>query len=523
MKQRIPLLAALALALAGNAAAQAPDTTVPPKNWWHLDQQADRYAGIGTERAYRELLAGKKPRREVVVAIIDSGVEIDHPDLDGVLWKNPGEIAGNGKDDDGNGYVDDIHGWDFIGGRDGRDVKEDTYEVTRLYAACRAAAEPPAGTQCAEIRRDFEKRRAEAQANVMQVQQMEAALTQVYTTLRQHLGTQELTTAAVKAIRAMNPAVARARDIYLEIAGLGFTLEDVIDQRKAMEGQLQYGMNPDFDPRPIVGDNYADPTERFYGNREVEGPDAEHGTHVAGIVAAERGNGAGVDGVAPARIMAIRAVPDGDERDKDVANAIRYAVDNGARVINMSFGKSHSPQKRVVDEAVRYAERKGVLLVHAAGNDGADLRKEANFPNRTYEGGGEAKNWIEVGASYWAADTLAAPFSNYGKGKVDIFAPGVNIYSTVTESGYDAHQGTSMAAPVVSGVAALVMAYYPELTADEVRAVILESATRHADRKVVRPGTEGEQVAFGELSTTGGVVNAYAALKLAEQRAAQKK
>jgi subtilisin family serine protease len=239
---------------------------------------------------------------------------------------------------------------------------------------------------------------------------------------------------------------------------------------------------------------------------------------VAGIVAAERGNGVGVDGIATGvRIMPLRVVPDGDERDKDVANAIRYAADNGARVINMSFGKSHSPQKSVVDDAVRYAESKNVLIVHAAGNDGEDLNQAGNFPNQDYAAGGRASNWIEVGASSWHGDALAASFSNYGRGRVDVFAPGVAILSTVPDAEYGRNDGTSMAAPVVSGVAATLLAYFPELTAVQVRQIILESAVRN-ESQVVRPGTEGERVSFAELSDSGGVVNLYAAIQLAQQR-----
>jgi subtilisin family serine protease len=520
MKPIRPLLfAALALApLAAaplRAQAAMPDTA--PANWHLLDVTAERVPGISAERAYRELLSGLRPRDTVVVAIIDSGIEIDHPDLAGVVWTNPREVAGNRRDDDGNGYVDDVHGWDFLGGRDGRDVDQDTYEVTRLYALCRAGATEAAGEPCSEIQRAFEERLAESQGNLQQIRQIEQVVIAQYALLRQHLNTQELTAPAVQAIQTTDPRLQRARSIYLELAGQGFTLDDVVEQRESLEELLRYSLNPDFDPRNIVGDNYANAAERGYGNAEVEGPDANHGTHVAGIVAAMR-NGSGVDGVAPAvRIMTLRAVPDGDERDKDVANAIRYAVDNGARVINMSFGKSHSPQKSVVDAAVRYAESKGVLLIHAAGNDGADLNEEGNFPNQDYAGGGRAANWIEVGASSWHGDNLAADFSNYGRGKVDVFAPGVSILSTIPDAGYGRLDGTSMAAPVVTGIAATLLAYFPELTAVQVREIILQSAVRNT-AQAIRPGTDGEQVSFADLSDTGGVVNLYAAVQLAQQR-----
>ena len=292
----------------------------------------------------------------------------------------------------------------------------------------------------------------------------------------------------------------------------------IAEAKKAYESQILYGFNTDYDPRRIVGDDYANTAERRYGNGDVMGPDAMHGTHVSGIIGAVRNNGVGVDGVSPAvQIMSVRTVPDGDERDKDVANAIRYAADNGAKIINMSFGKAYSPHKAAVDAAVRYAMDKGVLIIHAAGNDAEDLSKNKNFPSPVYEGGGRAPNWIEVGASGWSSlDSLAASFSNYGRNEVDVFAPGVDILSTVPGNGYERESGTSMAAPVVTGVAALLMAYYPNLTASDVKRIILESATPMKEQMVAQPGS-GAKVRFGDLSQTGGLVNVAAAVRMAQQ------
>jgi subtilisin family serine protease len=317
----------------------------------------------------------------------------------------------------------------------------------------------------------------------------------------------------------MRSDVRQARAAYLELASHGITPAMITDELERVEGLIEFAFNPDFDPAPIVGDDYADPTERVYGNHDVAGPDASHGTGVAGIIAAGRDNGIGIDGIATAvQVMTLRAVPNGDERDKDVANAIRYAVDHGAHIINMSFGKAFSPEKDVVDDAVRYADERGVLLIHAAGNDAKDLATEPNFPNRRYANGGMAAHWIEVGASAWQGiDQLAAPFSNYGAEQVDIFAPGVAILSAAPGNRYEQASGTSFAAPVVSGIAALLMAYYPELSAAQVRQILLDSAVRFPDRMVVRPGTEDELVRFGELSITGGIVNAYSAVRMAEQ------
>ncbi|MEO1655581.1 MAG: S8 family serine peptidase [Bacteroidota bacterium] len=292
---------------------------------------------------------------------------------------------------------------------------------------------------------------------------------------------------------------------------------DIQDQSDYFENQLNYGLNPEFDPRDIVGDDYSNTQERNYGNNEVIGPDATHGTHVSGIVGALRDNDLGMNGIAQdVKIMVLRTVPDGDERDKDVANAIRYAVDNGARIVNMSFGKDFSPEKSVVDEAVQYAEKKGVLLIHAAGNDGENIDEAPNYPTRFYLNKKEASNWIEVGASSWGNDgaTFVASFSNYGKRKVDIFAPGVDVYSTVPGQKYKNENGTSMAAPVVSGVAALLMSYFPELTYDKVKDIILKSARKYS-QSVKKPGEDSVETSFEDLSSTGGVVNAYEAVNMA--------
>lgn len=536
-------LSATACAPAGTAvpaAAPAPGapaavTTSPalkrlaeaPAQWWLLDPVRDSVPGVGATRAYLELLAGRQPQREVVVAIIDSGVDAEHEDLRENMWRNPGEAA-DGRDTDGNGYADDLHGWNFIGGPGGN-VEHDTYEVTRIYAALRPRFEGArADTLSAEARRDFElyqevrreleENRQRAQQMLVQMRSISMALAQAETLLRQHLGGDSLSVERVRGIRGSAPQVMQARQLYLQLAELGATERELQRAVDHYTSQLQYGYDPEFDPRPIVGDDYTNPRERHYGNADVRGPGADHGTHVAGIVGAVRGNDRGIDGIAPSvRLMSVRAVPDGDERDKDVANAIRYAVDNGAHIVNMSFGKAYSPQKQVVDDAVRYAGERGVLLVHAAGNDGESLESKGNFPTRDYLGGGSAPNWIEVGASSWraAGDSLAAVFSNYGGTRVDVFAPGVDIYSTVPDNRYETNSGTSMAAPVVSGVAALLMAYFPELSAVQVRQILLETATPFRERRVARPGQDAGFARFGELSVTGGVVNAYEAVRRA--------
>ena len=296
-------------------------------------------------------------------------------------------------------------------------------------------------------------------------------------------------------------------------------LEGFGDYVRGEEKKAEAGNTPPKKYRAdIVQDNYEDFNDKYYGNNNVHvsNKSALHGTHVSGIIAAARGNGLGMDGVADnVKIMTLRAVPDGDEHDKDIALAIRYAVDNGAQVINMSFGKGFSPEKHWVDEAVKYAESKGVLLVHAAGNDARNIDTTHNYPSPLFKDGYRAPNWITVGAS---GDPkiggYTASFSNYGKQEVDVFAPGVRIYSTVPGGNtYQNLQGTSMASPVVAGLAAFVLSYYPNLSAEQVKWVIENSAQKPAE-KVKNPET-GDLVDLSEISKSGGLANAYEAIKLA--------
>jgi subtilisin family serine protease len=509
---------------APSAPTIAPATTLStaPRDWQLLDETTDHVPGISVDLAKTELLAGKSPKATIIVAVLDGGVDTAHAALRPNLWTNPRETPNNGKDDDGNGYVDDIHGWDFIGGPHG-DVHWDAYEVTRLAAQCargQAAADslPPwlAG-QCPAFADTVKKKHDETARNLEQIHAVSAAISQASEILRASLGDGPLTTERVRALTPRDSASAEARALFLRLADVGITPAAVAEYQTALQNGLDYSLNLSFDPRSIVGDRYNDVSQSHYGNNDVTGPDAKHGTHVSGIIAAVKRDSAGIEGIASAvRIMAIRAVPDGDERDKDIANGIRYAVDNGAKIINMSFGKGYSPYKGAVDAAVKYADAHGVLMVHAAGNDGQDLATAKNFPTPVYLDGGRAKNWIEVGASSWkGGDSLAASFSNYGQHQVDVFAPGVDILSTIPGNSYERDSGTSMAAPVVSGLAALIWSYHPELTAAEVKQIIVQSATRYTAQTVVRPGSKDAEVPFGSLSESGGVVNADAALRMA--------
>ncbi|MEO8945496.1 MAG: S8 family serine peptidase [Gemmatimonadaceae bacterium] len=505
----------------------------PPSNWQLLDDSADHYPGISLFRAQRELLAGKSPKASVIVAVIDGGVDTAHAALRTRLWTNSKEIAGNGKDDDHDGHIDDVHGWNFIGGADGKDVNYDTFELTRMYARCAGTPQTmteqamplPDSTKCSAISTAYEKQKTQINSTLGQVRQISVVLSRALPILEAAAGTDSLTPAVVAAIHDTTAQVRLSREVYLQLQREGITPQGVADAVTEYGVQSQYGLDPAFDPRTIVGDNYADVSQSNYGNADITGPDAKHGTHVSGIIAAVQQDSVGMQGIASAAlIMPVRAIPDGDERDKDVANAIRYAVDHGARVINMSFGKPYSPFKSAVDAAVKYADAHNVLTVLAAGNDGASLDTASNFPTPYYDGGGRAADWIEVGASSWrGGDTVAVGFSNYSHTKVDVFAPGEDILSSVQGGGYERLSGTSMAAPVVSGLAALIMSYYPDLTTVQVRQIILDSAKRY-DRASLIPGDRsGATAPFASMSVTGGIVNAYNALRMAQQESSAAK
>jgi subtilisin family serine protease len=496
------------------ASAQIP-------NWQNMDLQKDSVFGISVEKAYTELLKDKKAK-PVVVGIIDSGIDTAHEDLKNVLWINLKEKRGNGKDDDKNHYMDDINGWSFIGSTKGN-VNYDNLELTRLIRQQKAKFDTSKDTSglyaYKQMRVTFDQQLQEAQQTLTGI----GRFVQILDSMLVHMKNPNPTAADLDAYATNDPAEQQVKQV------IGQQLPRYPDfktfKEKELDGavdhfkeQVDYQLNLDFDPRSIVGDNYGNPEEHYYGSGDVTGPGADHGTHVAGIIGAGRNNNIGINGIADdVLLMSVRAVPNGDERDKDIANAIRYAADNGAKVINMSFGKPYSPNKKVVDEAVQYAMSKDVLLIHAAGNDGVNLDSSVFYPNREYaDGKGSAKAWIEVGASGPGDDeSLVAPFSNYSKTGVDVFAPGVAIYSSTPGSQYDYHDGTSMAAPVVTGLAALIRSYYPKLNAVQVKEIILKSVTKVTHPVTIFIQGEPKTVQMTDVCNTGGVVNAYSALKLA--------
>lgn len=529
------LIAASFLAF-GFSFAQKADATDPMMDkdlmtWYHKDFKTTGIYGINTQNAYQYLESkGLKPKT-VVVGVLDSGVEVDHSGLIGNMWKNPNEIPNNGIDDDKNGYIDDVHGWNFIGSKNG-DIDADNLEVTRVYKMYKPVFEggdtatnkanqakmPEVFAMYMKSKGIFEKESVVAIKNYQRMNQINLAIP----TMEKLMNGKTLSPELVAGMKPTNQDETFALGILTNVAKspemtsktpaeVGMMIKEQIqgglDYYGAQANQ-QYSLT--FDPRAeLVGDNYADYSEKYYGNNHYEGPDALHGTHVAGIIAGLPHDAEVQYGVASkvAKIMSVRTVPNGDERDKDVANAIRYAVDNGAKILNMSFGKPVSPGKQVVWDAFKYAEDKGVLLVKASGNDNEDIEKDVHYPTN-FKNPEDTQpfltNTLVVGASTDDPDALRAGFSNYNKKMVDVFAPGQEIYSTVVDGKYQYLQGTSMASPVVAGAAAVLLAYMPTLKPYQ----IIESLVLTSNKSTSNANFPNSEAGnFDSTSRSGGVID----------------
>lgn len=487
-------------------------------NWYN-----GKSPGMNTEKAYSALKNRKSTT--VIVAVIDSGIDLEHKDLKGKIWVNEDEIPNNGIDDDHNGYIDDIHGWNFLGAANGENQQYARLEKTRLLAQLdekykgKESSQIPTSERSdydlyKKLRKEIAEERESNKKTLERYEQLKELFPKLKAMVVEKLG-ENFT---MKEVDAWQPADEKEGQLkgFATAIAMGELSEEQIEEGIAyLSASVNYQLNPEYNDRAMIGDNPHDFNDTRYGNSDVEGPDALHGTHVGGIIGACRGNGLGGDGVAEnIKLMSLRAVPDGDEQDKDIALAIRYAVDNGAMVINMSFGKGYSMHQKEVYEALAYADSKGVLLIHAAGNDNADVDHTENYPTSAYSfQKAKLGHFLTIGASTrFPKGELAATFSNYGQTKVDVFAPGFEIYSTVPQSDYKKLQGTSMAAPMVAGVAALLKSYFPELTMLQIKEAILSSAKSYKGTNQTLPGSEAK-VDFATLSVTGAVVDVNAAVK----------
>jgi subtilisin family serine protease len=502
------------------SAKKIPLTKVQKETWGHADLATDTIPGMSIVKAY-EFLKGKKGI-DVVVGVVDSGTDLKHEDLSAVAWVNKNEIPNNGKDDDNNGYVDDINGWNFLG-----PIFKENAEVNRILINPKLVD----AVTYKIIKNAQDKKIKEATTKKSRFDQMLQAVQFADNTLAKHLKKKDYTKEEVNKISGESIAIMQSVNIAKQMFGFGLnSMTDGIAEIKreikiAEEVVNENNLKTDY--RKALGDNAQDFSTKFYGDNKTTPVNKEeaHGTHVSGIIGALRNNGIGMNGVTNnVKIMAVRTVPNGDEYDKDVVLAIRYAVDNGAKVINTSFGKSYSPNKEWVYEAIMYAAEKDVLIINAAGNDGKNIDLKRTYPNDSKDLKTEiSDNVLTIGAmSSSYNENLPADFSNYGKINVDIFAPGVQIYSTIPENEYEYFNGTSMAAPSTAGVAALIRSYFPALTAKQVKHIIMNSGTK-IDLEVIKPGSfsqdnpKGVKVPFSDLSVTGRIVNAYNALKMADR------
>ncbi|UAB81962.1 S8 family peptidase [Marixanthomonas sp. SCSIO 43207] len=545
--------AASAVVLAGCGSSTAPIISTPIENidtlplktaplsdeqykrWGAADLITDTIPGMSVDKTYNEILSKRKKGSTVIVGVIDSGVDVEHEDLKNVIWVNEDEIPGNGKDDDNNGYVDDIHGWNFLG-----DIVGENLEYTRIMRklepkfkgkteASISAADRESFALYNKAKAEYEKEKQEVAANKARYEQILQQVKPAHEAMVEKLGKDDYTAEELAAIS--NPTASEKQQIAMltQMLSYGDSVNAVIEQLEGgidyFGGRLENHFNLEKDFRSVLGDNPDDITDTNYGNNQVSGPDpkkedAKHGTHVSGIIAGERNNEIGIDGVAEnVEIMVIRAVPDGDEYDKDIALAIRYAVDNGAKVINTSFGKYYTTHPEWVRDAIKYAASKDVLIVNAAGNEGIDLDETEVYPNDQTKTGAEyADNVLTVGAlNYKYGGELVATFSNYGKSNVDVFAPGVKIWATTPLNEYEYLQGTSMAAPAVAGVAATLRSYYPNLSASEIKQIIMDSGLS-SNTNVILGGDDSNTDNFTNISTSGKMVNMYNAMIMADKK-----
>lgn len=532
-----PIVATPVQSISPSITKKSPLTKAQMKHWNAMDLQRDTVPGMSVDRTYAELIQGRKGET-VIVGVIDSGIDIDHEDLKNVIWTNPGEIPGNGIDDDKNGFIDDVHGWNFLG-----DILGENMEFVRIV---RKLAPKYEGKEEIEVsiadreefalykkaKAEFEKELRETNQNKERYQQMLAQLKPAHEAMASKLGKENYSQEDLAGIE--NPTLMEQQQIAMLGQMLNFaeTVPEVLDQMNEgityFQSRLDNHFNTTTDFRAVLGDDPDDLSDNVYGDNNVASSDptrdnAKHGTHVAGIIAAERNNGIGSDGVANnVLIMPVRSVPDGDEYDKDIALSIRYAVDNGAKVINTSFGKYYSPHADWVYDAIKYAASKDVLIVNAAGNDGLDLDTVNVYPNDQIDNGTEiADSFITIGAlNYEYGENMVANFSNYGKVNVDIFAPGVQIWAPTPLNTYEFLQGTSMAAPAVAGIAAVIRSYYPKLSAPQVKKILMDSGIS-PNIDVILGGDPSNKQPFSSISKSGNIVNMYNAFIMADKLSRQ--
>ena len=514
------------------------------KNWHWKDYEKDSVLGISLQKAYQLLASYTIQPSPIIVAVIDGGIDTNHIELKEILWNNVDEIPNNHIDDDHNGYIDDVHGWNFLGGKDGRNIDKAEAEKTRIYHQLKGQFENKIVDTLSlnkiqkkqwgiwqEVAKDMEFSDQEA-ANLQYITMAMNALKKIGATIIKDMGDSNFSANKLTPYEPNGRIALEAKAAFLRtvtILGIDkeITFPEIInDLKEYIEGKEKLANAKESQAskvrEDIIKDHYYDFSDRYYGNNDITGPNARHGTHVSGLVASFPDSSWQVNQwYPPLKIMTIRAVPDGDEYDKDIALGIRYAVDNGAKIINMSFGKSYSPEQIWVDSAIRYAAEKDVLIIHSAGNEFYNLDQKNVYPN-PYSSllNDSAKNILTVAASsdISIGESILTDFSNYGPKVVDVLSPGNKIYSTLPGANNHGYlSGTSMASPIVSNMAALIRSYFPKLTAIQVKDILIKSVWQPTDKNssYVIPQREVAKK-LDEIGKAGGIVNAANAIQLAK-------
>ncbi|MCD0470433.1 S8 family serine peptidase [Flavobacterium sp. JAS] len=532
-------------------------TPLQLKTWYQKDYQEDSIPGISLDKWYR--LNKKKPKnKSIIVAVIDTQIDLKHEDLQGLIWTNNKEIPNNGIDDDHNGYIDDINGWSFIGTKNGGYVVWNKYEYVRIIKEWGPLFKDKTESQIDakdlfkyneyhRALKKFEEKEPYYKRWFKSLNYKAALYPTVKDTLRYFFPKEDYTykqlDSLYKKYKINDKEFWQRRNdndkdlgalISCMMTNLDMdqnTLKDIVDEQTQLDSIINKSLDIDYNERLLIGDN-PNVLEKGYGNNNVSNnkaghrPIQDHCTKMSGIIGANRENNIGIKGIVQdVKIMPLSISPMGDENNKDVTMAIRYAVDNGAKIINMSFSNSFSLHKEWMMEAFKYAEEHDVLLVRSAGNEENDSDKIIYYPTDiTFENNKEfCSNFIVVGSITRKPDsTFVSNFSNYGKQNVDLFAPGDEIYSTSEANSYNFDSGTSLAVPMVCGTAALIRSYYPNLTVTQVKQIILDSGTSY-NLDVILPGTKDKKVPFSELSKSGKVLNVYNAMQLAEKVSKKKK
>lgn len=506
------------------------------KSWYHKDITEDTIPGVSAEKLYKKLQENQVlSSKKIIVAVLDSGIDIDHEDLNNIIWQNSEEIENNGIDDDNNGYIDDIHGWNFLGNSNGKNVEFARKEFLRilverdveLNTTMDSISKKNLDTIVIDALNEYKSAIQRLSKTKDYISKHKIKYFKLKKYFYNKLPNDSLTIPNLSKIDTINDKqdASKVKNLF-KILKRGRTESWIQRYEDYISLMENYKLNPDYQDRRLIGDNLLDINDRVYGNNDITPQNGleNHGTMVAGLIAANRTNDIGIKGLADnVLIMPLRVIPNGDEYDKDVALAIRYAVDNGAKVINMSFGKRFSPNKGWVYEAIKYAAKNEVLIVRASGNVSTNIDEVKFYPNDNIDNKEISDNFISVGASnYKITKKLPAYFSNYGKMNVDIFAPGYKIYTTSQGDKYEMAKGTSLATPIVSGVAAILFSRFKDLSASQVKNIILESGNSY-DLLIRPPGRDDDRIQFSELSKSGKTVNAFNAFLMAEEMTKGKK